>query len=221
MTLILSLICTTFLVALGSALVLTSIAETQIAASYDRAIEALHAADGAAERALADLSAIADWSDVLDGSVQSAFVDGAPGGTRVLADGVVLDLTRTTNRVRCGRDGCTSADLDASTAERPWGANNPRWQLFAYGPLQALLPPGSIRSQMYVVVWAGDDADEQDGRPLVDGDPNADGSANAGRDVLVLLAHAYGPAGVRRMVEMTIARGTGGPRLLAWREIRQ
>jgi len=96
--------------------------------------------------------------------------------------------------------------MDAFTAERPWGTNNPRWQLYAYGPLDQMLPTDTINSAMYVIVWVADDPSEGDAKPLVDGSPNVDGTANAGKGVLSLLAHAYGPNGVKRVIEVTVAR---------------
>src|SRR5947199_3824178 len=37
---------------------------------------------------------------------------------------------------------CTPAELQAATNERPWGLNNPTWQLFAYGKVNDILPQG-------------------------------------------------------------------------------
>jgi hypothetical protein len=223
MTLILALMVTALLTALGSALVLATMAETQIATASDRAVEALYAADGALERAMQDLPAIANWSDVLSGTTMSTFVDGAPSGQRVISGGTRVDLGALTNSVRCGRmAACTAAQMDAVTTDRPWGANNPRWQLFAYGPMARLLDDGTINSSMYAIVWVGDDPSERDNLPLADGAANADGTMNAGNGVVVLLAHAYGPSGARRMVEATVARTDfGGVRVIAWRELRQ
>jgi hypothetical protein len=223
MTLLVSLLGVMLLSALGSALLLATMAETQITASFGRAAEAFYAADGAMERAIQDLDGLPNWSGVLDGSVASSFVDGVPSGQRVLPGGGTIDLNALTNTVRCGKSaGCTPSDLDRVTADRPWGVNNPRWQLFACGPFNALLMDDTVRSPTYVLVWAGDDPAEFDGMPLVDGGPNVDGSANAGRDVVVLLAQAYGPSGSRRVVEATVARlDTGHVRVLAWRELRQ
>jgi hypothetical protein len=70
-----------------------------------------------------------------------------------------------------------------------------------------------------VIVWVGDDPLENDGQPLVDGDTS--GGANPGKGLLQLLAHAYGPAGARRVVEATLMRAGPGIRVLSWREIRQ
>jgi hypothetical protein len=223
MTLILALMATVLLTALGSALVLATMAETQIAAASDRSIEALYAADGALERAMQDLPAIANWTDALTGTTMSSFVDGVPAGARLIPGGGSVDLTALTNTVRCGKvTNCTTSDMNATTADRPWGANNPRWQLFAYGPVESLLSDGTINSPMYVIVWVGDDPSEYDNLPLSDGAPNADGTTNAGAGVVMLLAHAYGPAGSHRVVEATVARSAaGGIRVIAWRDVRQ
>jgi hypothetical protein len=221
MAVVIALTVMTLLASLGTALVMAVMAETQVASSYDRALEASYAADGAAELAIQELAAGPDWTLALDGSVQSGFVDGPPGGVRTLDDGASVDLTRLSNLVRCGRPApCSDAELNATTQERPWGVNNPRWALFAYGPLNRLLPNDGVRSSLYVVVWVGDDPAERDGRPLVDGGPNVDGSTNDGVDTVTLLVHAYGRAGSRRMIEVTVARAGAGIRQLAWRELR-
>ena len=113
--------------ALGVALVLSTTAETHIAHNFSRAQEALYAADAAAARAMADMHRIADWTTLVAGTVQSPFVDGAPAGTRLLDDGSMLDLTQAVNLANCQKTtGCTNADMDAVTDDRPWGTNNPR-----------------------------------------------------------------------------------------------
>lgn len=223
MPLILSLLVAMLLTALGSALVMATMVERGIAAAYQRGAEAFYAADGAAELAIEELGAIADWSRALDGSVRSSFLDGAPMGTRMLPAGGVIDLSVLTNSLRCGRTtACTPAQMNASTAERPWGANNPRWELFAYGRLDALPLNPQVRSPAYVVVWIGDDPAEHDNLPLVDGQMNADGTTNLGANVVVLVVQAYGTAGSRRAVELTVARQPSGiTQLRAWRELRQ
>jgi hypothetical protein len=133
----------------------------------------------------------------------------------------MLDLTQQTNVVRCGKTvPCTDAEMDAVTDDRPWGPNNPRWQLFAYGPLNRLLPGNVIDSAIYVSVWVGDDSSENDNRPLEDGALNG----NPGRGIIELLAYAYGRGGARRRVELTVmqtqANGQSGARILSWREVR-
>jgi hypothetical protein len=55
---------------------------------------------------------------------------------------------------------------------------------------------------LYVVVWLGDDPNEEDGDPLVDG---GDADAN-GRLMLLSRAEAFGPRGARRAVEAVLRR---------------
>jgi hypothetical protein len=95
--------------------------------------------------------------------------------------------------------------MDAYTDDRPWGPNNPRWQLFAYGSMRDMLPTDTINSDTYVIVWIADDPSECDDNPLRDGEACANG-VNGGRGVLAMLAHAYGPGGSRRVIEVTVAR---------------
>ncbi|MBI4265788.1 MAG: pilus assembly PilX N-terminal domain-containing protein [Acidobacteria bacterium] len=207
MALIIALMSTMLIMALGLALVLTTMTETRISANYREGSEALYAADAAIERVLQDLLTVPDWNTVLaDGGTTSAFIDGVPG-VRTLEDGTTIDLNEATNMVRCGAIACSDADITAITAERPWGANNPRWQLYAYGPMDDMVPTGTINSRMYVIVWVADDPSENDGDALTDGGtPVESGATNNGAGVLSLLAHAYGPDGVRRVVEVTVAR---------------
>ena len=108
---------------------------------------------------------------------RSVFVDGAPSGSRQLRDGRSIDLADATSQ--------------ANGEPRPWGANNPRWQLFAYGPLGGA----------YVIVWAGDDPAETDGDPGRDdvlGNPGA-GYRGASR------------RGVRRRQGAYCSRSHGAP----------
>jgi hypothetical protein len=219
--LVVALLSMGLMTALGLALVLTTSTELGIAANYRDADETLYAAEAGLERAIADLRTLPDLSPVLRGEVLSGFRDGlAAGATRVLADGHRFDLTTMANLNRCGRTtGCSDAEMNTSTDERPWGPNNPRWQPYAYGPLSALIASGTIASQHYVVVWAGDDPSENDTDPTTDG---ADIS-NPGSGIAVLRAEAFGPGGSHRTIEATVARSDEGPslfRVLAWRVLR-
>jgi hypothetical protein len=228
---IVAMLAVMLMMALGLATVLTSMAETRIAAHFRDGAEALAAAEAAAERAVQHLQTVPDWDAVLGGAVNSGVVDGAPGGRR-LPDGSNIDLVEATNLLNCGRRaGCGDADLDAQTQDRPWGRNNPRWQLYAYGPLSGMLPIGIADSPMYVVVWVADDPADVDDAPTVDGGPGAGCAAevecvNPGKDVVALTAYAYGPHGVSRAVELTMSRGAPGrepgrpmaARVLTWRE---
>ena len=194
---------------------LTTSSETIIAGNFLTSIDASYAAEAAAERAIAELSGAADWNGVLAGSTRSMFVDGPAGGSRTMADGSTLDLDELVNTANCRKASlCTSAEMDAVTAERPWGPDNPRWQLYSYGPLRDTAPDGAVASSCYVVVLAADDPAENDGNPLQDGAE----TGNPGAGVIALRAEARGPHGVRKVVELTIARREG-PRLLSWREL--
>ncbi|MGE0443990.1 MAG: hypothetical protein AB7P99_02080 [Vicinamibacterales bacterium] len=182
MTLIIAMLCTIMLLALGGALMSTAATERQAAAAEDRGREAFHAAEAVAERALADLAQMPDWATALDGSAQSAFVDGPPSGGRVFG-AVSLDL------------GVLTAEVDG------WSTGDGPWRPFAYGPIAQLLP-GEINSPMYAVAW-------------VNADPDRPGA-------VLILAHAYGPAGTRRMIELAIERAPfDAVRLVSWREYRQ
>lgn len=218
------------MLALGSALVLITTTETRIAARFARSTETLHAAEAVLDRALLDLFALPDWDLALNGAARSVFADGAPAGTRTIG-AVSIDLAQLTNELRCGRATCAPADMSVVTPERPWGSNNPRWQLFAWGRLSGLAPVSPDRD-VYVLVWVADDPAETDGDPLRDG-TTAD---NPGRGMIGAIAHAYGAGGLRRRLEVTFSRRAGarngnfltgggppspGPaRIVAWREVR-
>jgi hypothetical protein len=204
---------------ISTALVLWTMTEAQIARSFALGVEARYAAGAAAERALVDLGALTDWNAVLDGSTRSSFTDGAPSGTRHLPDQTTIDLDAIRNLANCAHASpCLPTDLINVTAERPWGANNPHWQLFAYGPLGNLVSPVAT-SPFYLVVLVADDPSERDGDPLRDGvDP-----ADPGAAIIQLRGEAYGPRGTHKAVAVTVARattggaGTAALRVLSWR----
>jgi hypothetical protein len=204
--LIIALMSMMLLTALGAAVVMVSNTETQIASNYRNSQEALYAADAAAERVVQDLLMIPRWNDILAGSAKaggsgaatgaSAFVDGTATGTKVLPGGGSIVL--------CCGTGNTSATGQLQTetdASDLWGANDPVWQLVAWGPLQDMLP-NVIESAMYVAVWIADDpADAPPGSTAPDGNPLADTNGT-----LTVHAEAYGPSGARKVVEVTVAR---------------
>jgi hypothetical protein len=207
--LIVALMAMLLLTALGLALTLTTMTETKISGNYAKGAETLYAADAALERVMQDLLTVPDWNKILDGTERSSFVDGLPAGIRNMPNGEKLDLTKATNYVRCGKTTCVDPDdLVAVTDERPWGQNNPRWQLLAYGPINDMIETETVNSPVYIVVWAADDPSETDNKPTVDGDVNLDTSftTNPGKGVMLLLAHAYGPNGTRRVIDATVAR---------------
>ena len=184
--LLVALMATLLLTALGSALVLLTTTETAISANYRLGQETLYAADAGIERAAQDLVSVPQWNDVLTGQVRSTFADATTNPT--LPDGSPVDLVTETETLQRATD----------TANR-WGPNNPTWRLYAYGAVDDLLPGLVIDSGNYVAIWASDDASETDGDPLSD--------ANG---LLTLRAEAFGPFNTRRVVEATVARSSGG-----------
>jgi hypothetical protein len=202
--------------AIGGSLILSTISDTAIAANFLGGRDVFHAADAALERALADLAETSDWTAVLGGSVASTFTDGAPIGTRRPGDGTVVDIGRTMNLANCGRpSACSGADMDAISSLRPWGANNPRWTPYLYGPLSGLLPPSTDPMGTYVVVFVGDDPAETDGAPYADAaDP-----ASAGHDVIAFRAEAFGPRHAHCTIQLTVARAGHSVRVLSWRTL--
>lgn len=211
--------------ALGAGLVLSSATDVRIAANERDTREAYRAADAALSQAMADLDDLPDWNAVLGGAVQSPFTDGPPSGTRRLRDGSTIDLAGLVSEATCGHASpCTAAEAEAITADRPWGANNPVWRPFAYGPSSGLADEAAGDRGWYLVVLVADDQSEQDGDPSRDADPGQPGNG-----VLALRAIACGPAGVRQVIDATVARVQGrsdhssvglpstGIRLLSWR----
>jgi len=186
--LIIALMAMMLLTALGAAVVIVSNTETHIAMNYRNSQEALYGADAAVERVVQDLLLIPRWNDILSGASQSGFVDGAMTSAKTLPAGGTMTLC-------CGPNTAT-AQLQAETdTANLWGANNPQWKLFAWGPLGDMLPNNQIDSPLYVAVWIADDPAETDNNPATDGN-----------GTLTLHAEAVGPAGTRKVIEVTVAR---------------
>jgi Tfp pilus assembly protein PilX len=202
--------------AVGTALVLTTSVDTLITRNFRDGTAALYAADAAATHGALELSQAPDWSAVLAGWVRSSFFDGSAAATRTLQDGSTINLTEIVNLANCGTlAGCSDAVLSTTGLTRPWGMNNPRWQLFASGRLAELL---GAPSPFYVIVLIADDPSE------TDGDPSSDGSGT-GAGIVLLRAEAFGPGGAHASVEAVAARITWiangvsstGVRVVSWR----
>jgi hypothetical protein len=190
---------TTVLSIIGSALLLIAQVETGIAANALRAARSFYAADAALQRARADLESLADWTPALQGVATSTFAEGPPVPRQV--GRVFVDLT--------------GAGTALQAVNLPFGANNPQWALFLWGPVDRLLAgtdwPG------YVAVWVADDAAETDQDARQDG-----GTPDArGRGVVRLHAVAFDGAGARRMVEaLAVRTATGRVQLLVGAAVR-
>ena len=134
--LIVAVLMTAVIASLAAMLLLSMTMEMLAAFNFKSASETFMAASAGLDLALPELADAADWSAVLDGTAGSTFVDGAPGA-RTLAGGRTLDLLAVVNLANCGHAGpCSQAELAAVTADRPWGANNPRWRLYQHGTLE-------------------------------------------------------------------------------------
>jgi hypothetical protein len=221
--LILALLATSFLSAIGLGLAVVVFMDRLASGNVRAAAGLANAADAGLELAAHHL-ARADWHAVLGGGEQASFADGEPAGVRAIPGGGALDLSAETNTLNCGRaSSCTAAQMDEATDDRPWGVNNPRWRLYAYGAFESL-PALARPTSCYLAVWVADDVSE------VDGDPFADGELE-GRGVLRARAVAFGPLGARRAVEAELARvcfGVAdeeicqpGIRVQSWKEVRQ
>lgn len=180
--LVTALLATLLLSSLGVGLVMLSETEGSIASNYRTGSETFYAADAAVERVVQDILLVPRWNDILTGTTRSSFIDDTL--TPMTPTGLHLDLTSITTEVQ--------GDSDATS---PWGPDNPRWRLFAYGPLSEMLNQGGLRSDAYVAVWIADDPSETDGDPFSD--------ANG---VLTVYAKAFGPNGTERAVELTVAK---------------
>lgn len=223
--LILVVLVTSFLSAIGLGLALMVIMDRLASGNLRGSIAMLYAADSAIELAARELSMIEDWNAVLQGVSRSTFVDGPVGGLRSIPGGEVIDLSASTNLLNCGKaTPCTAAQMDANSKERPWGSNNARWQLYAYGPfagIRQLARPAPC----YLAVWVADDRREQDADPQTDGEAEE----TPGHGVVRLRAQAYGPKGARRAIEAELVRhclpdGEGcrlRNRVQSWQEVRQ
>jgi hypothetical protein len=211
--LIITLLVVALLSAVGLGLLLVTASDRLTSANYVDSVEALNAADAALELAAHDLSRIADWNPVLDGTLRSDLTDGVAAGDRNIG-GFAFNLTTLTNELTCGRPtDCSDADVRISTVDRPWGTNNPRWQLFVHGPLRQFAPAAHPLTEAYVVVWIGDDAREVDGNCLVDGG----GARGEGRNVVRARAESFAAGGARRTIEAELVRQEGGIRVQSWR----
>jgi Tfp pilus assembly protein PilX len=160
--------------ALGMALMLTSQTETLIGGNFRDSVEGSYVADAGIERVMQDVLTVPDWNTILtspDGiraGVTSGFVDGTL--TPTMPDGKQINLVSATNMINCNKvTTCSDADLNALEGDRLWGPNNPRYRLFAWGPVNDLNPTATLNSPFYLVVWIADDSAETDSDPNVDG----------------------------------------------------
>jgi hypothetical protein len=112
--LILAVLFTSFLCAIGLGLALVVFMDRLAVGNMRGSVGLLYAADAAIELAARDLSRTDDWSSVLAGLQRGTLTDGVPGGVRQ-TPGASINLTALTNQLNCGSDAdCTSAQMDTS-----------------------------------------------------------------------------------------------------------
>jgi hypothetical protein len=225
--LVLVLLVTSFLSAVGLGLALIVSMQQRTDANHRDMVAMLHGADAGLDLVARDLASEADWNVVLSGAIQSSFANGAPAGARAIPSGDTINLTLETNRLNCGSvTSCTVAQMEAVSRDRPWGANNPRWQPYAYGAFDRA---GMFArpAPFYLVVWVADDRRESDGDPLKDGA----GADRRGEGVLRLRSEVFGRSGARHAIEAEVSRVCWieaaalrcqpGLRVQSWQEVRQ
>ena len=199
--LVIALMSTMLLTALGMTLVLTSNTETMISSNYRNSQEGLYAADAAVERVVQDLLLIPRWNDILAGN--AAISSTCSGVSPFVPVSSTLsgftDATTTPTIPNSGQHvnllNATCTLQQATNTLNLWGTNNPVWRLFSYGEMRDVLSNNAIDSNMYMAVWVADDPADNDGNPAADTN-----------GTLTLHAEAYGPSGTRKVIEVTVAR---------------
>jgi hypothetical protein len=195
---VLTLILTTMLSAIGLGLITLAGTERAVAGNQQAGVQILYAAEALAERVLLDLSLTPHWSDVLTGNAPSSLVNGSTHPQTAWRE--TLDLPAMTQALQ--------SETDAGSS---WGLNTPAWRLFASGPLATLT--GDPNSGAYLIAWIADDQSESDNDTAAD--------ANG---VLILRVQALGP-GLRRTLHIAIKQGgwagsATGLSVLSWKEVR-
>ena len=183
------------LTALGAAVIMVSRTETAIANNYRNSQEALYAADAAVERVVQDLLMVPRWNDILARRQRRR---------RRSSSGREAPATQDAAGRRHD-DALLRHHRDRQCRRRPtrpnlWGANNPQWRLFAWGPLSGLCSnvgidsPCTSPSGSPTIRPTVRRAEPTDNNPLLD----ANGT-------LTMRAEAIGPGGTRK-----VDRGHGG-----------
>lgn len=178
MPLVMAMMALSLLTGLGTALIVGTMTETQVAAIHRQGLEMLYAAEAAVEFAIRDLAGRSDWDLMLSGDERSVFADGPPGGTRPLG-GTTVNLTRGTT------------DVNAWLRGLPVPRGSPA-QLYAFGPVERLLSVPDPPAPAYVCVWVAEFL-----RPASEDPPVR---------WLYLVSRAYGATGGQRTVLVTVAR---------------
>ncbi len=196
---------------------LTTSTESRIAANFGSSAEGLDAAEAIVELSLAEIVAVPDWNQLLNGSVRSSFVDGASIGSRPLADGSLIDLSQIVNMANCeAPTPCSAADMDADDGRSAVGAEQS-----ALDAVRAWPAVGRPARPDRLAVLCHPDG-RRTTRPKTTTIRRCDGTGgtNPGTGVIALRAEAFGVGGTHKAVELTVARDGGVARVLTWHEVR-
>lgn len=193
-------------IAIGMAVVVR--VEGMVASRFVQATQALFAADAAVQMVIAELRPMLDWSPILAGGMVSPRADAAFAGARLIAGGSIT--------LCCGPSSVSDRLARENGLSGAFARRTLVWRPYLWSPLATLLP-ASPPGHLYVIVFVQDDEDDGDGDPMTDLN---------GR--VVVRGEAVEPDGLRRSVEVLIARERGDPlralapavRLLRWREVR-
>lgn len=184
--LIVVLLIAVLLVAVGMSAALVADVDVMVASRHRDTIGTRYVAEGAADFAVHELALIDDWTPVVSGARVSVMA-----GRFILpptAGGTVVDAPAATTVLQ-----------QESYGSGRWGANTPRWRLFARGVPGADLPFSGLSQETFVLVWVSDDVAESDD------DPETDGNG-----VVVVRARALGPRRSRADVQVVVARVAAG-----------
>jgi hypothetical protein len=167
--------------------------DTRVARGVETRLQALAAADAALETTIAELSAEADWNEVLAGARASTRLTARP--RPVVTGWGVLDVAALT------------MNLQRETEARSvWAGNTGVWRMYLQGVPAELLSASPKPDSPYVIVWVSDDEAE------ADADPERDGNG-----LVVVRAEAFGPGRAHARVVATVRRRQGGAQIVSWR----
>ena len=170
MPLVISMMALSVLTALAATLVLGTMTETAVAASYREGVETFYAAEAAVEFVIQDLAAAPDWEEIVTGEEVSSFVDGPPLGVRRVG-AVLFDLAAATD------------DVLAATGAYDDGRE---YRIYAHGRLSDMLPGAATGSPYYVVAWiAGVGATETERQSTISVVGRAYGPTGSRRSIAV------------------------------------
>jgi hypothetical protein len=197
--LLMALIVTLFLSAIGGVLILLASTETRIAGAEVWRAEARGIAEVLLERVFQDLLLAPDWSDVLSTGTGASFRDTGPPPSTVSP--AARDLAALTLNVQRETD-----DFNR------WGPDGPRWRLYAFGPADRLFSAadlgGDRASTFYAVAWVADDPGEGDGNPGAERN-----------ETVQVRAEAFGPMLTRFALLATVRRRSGTLQLVSVRTV--